>query len=132
VLYVRSAAGWFLTTSDRLPAITAVRAIGAALNVALCFAWIPARGAVGAAQAAVGSELVMAVVSLALAARWLPARVTLVGLAGLVVGVPSALVHLALGDAVPWVVAAVAASLAGLATLGGVTVWWRRRARTAP
>jgi O-antigen/teichoic acid export membrane protein len=133
VLYVRSAAGWFLTTSDRLPAITAVRAIGAALNVALCLAWIPTRGAVGAAQAAVGSELVMAVVSMALAARWLPARVTLVGLAGLLVGAPAAFVHLALdrlapGFSIPWIVAATSASIASLATLGAVTVWWRRRA----
>lgn len=118
--FVRVPASWYLSTSDRVRLVTIAMGAASVLNVIAGLLLIPRMGAVGAAWAAVASELVLAVFVVGATTAFVGPRVVIALGAGIGFGAVAGALHLVLANRLPWFLVAAIVSGAALAGLYAV------------
>lgn len=126
LFFVRIAPSWYLSSSDRVPLVTAYLALACLINVGANLYLIPRHGAIGAAWSTLYSEVALALLSvgtsLLINGRKLLAAIGI----GLVPGIFALAIELLIPAAAPWILRGAAASVIGIGTLGALG-WALRR-----
>jgi O-antigen/teichoic acid export membrane protein len=109
--FIRIPCTWYLATSDRVRMVTIALGAGATVNIAANSLLIPTYGALGAAWAAVISELILGAWAVLQSARFATPKILVAAGLGLLPGCVAYASHRLVAEILPWYLAAATGAL---------------------